>query len=255
MYTRTNHRWTKQSTLGARLINFPQNWSEQRTHGASNFLCVRAKSLQISVRGEQYANCSQMAQCRFTLPSTHTRIGFANHSACSCVRGFTQDLTIKYLGNIFHWRYGCTTNWWTQRVFVYAFLNIAGKFRREPCILSVSGTLYITMSKVENYELYRIMLSLDHFQHHILIKFFQKWEKLGKETFYALCVVYGDNVMLKSLFFAWYKYSNNGREEYADAPWSDRPASICNAISIVKVKVALHDDHRQSLRDITEALV
>ncbi len=48
-------------------------------HGdASSSLCVRAKNQQISVCGEWYANHLRMAQHRFAVPFTHTRIWFAN---------------------------------------------------------------------------------------------------------------------------------------------------------------------------------
>ncbi len=47
--------------------------------GASNSLCVRTKKQQILIRGEWYANCSQMAKHRFAVPSTNTCIWFANH--------------------------------------------------------------------------------------------------------------------------------------------------------------------------------
>ncbi len=57
--------------------------------GASSSLCVCAKNRPISVCGEQYSNRSQTAQCRFAVPSTHMRIWFANHSAHSCIRGYT----------------------------------------------------------------------------------------------------------------------------------------------------------------------
>ncbi len=52
----------------------------QRTPGASNSLYVRAKTQQISVHSEWYAHRLQTPQHRFTVPSTHTRIWFANHS-------------------------------------------------------------------------------------------------------------------------------------------------------------------------------
>ncbi len=60
----------------------------ERRPGASSSLCVRANNRQISVRGKRYANCLRMAQHSFTVPSTHTRIWFANHSAGLCIRGF-----------------------------------------------------------------------------------------------------------------------------------------------------------------------
>ncbi len=84
LYTQTNYRQTKQFVLGAQLIKFPQIWDEQRTPGASNSLCVRAKNQQISVSGEWYANCSWTAQCRFAVPSTHMRIWFANRLRAVC---------------------------------------------------------------------------------------------------------------------------------------------------------------------------
>ncbi len=52
--------------------------------GAPNSLCVCTKHQQISVRNERYVNCLQMSQCKFTVPSTHTRIWFANHSRVVC---------------------------------------------------------------------------------------------------------------------------------------------------------------------------
>ncbi len=90
---------------------------------------------------------------------------------------------------------------WTSKhaeIFVYFFLYNAVEFCGESCILSVSSTLGITTSKVESYKLYFTMSSLDNFQQHIVIKFFQKWGKLQKETIDALCVVYGDTIVIKS---------------------------------------------------------
>ncbi len=46
--------------------------------GASSSICVHAKNWQILVCGEWYANHSQTAQHRFTVPSTHMSIWFAN---------------------------------------------------------------------------------------------------------------------------------------------------------------------------------
>ncbi len=60
----------------------------ERTPGASSSLCVCAKNRHILVHGEWYVNRSRMGQHRFAIPSTHTRIWFANHSAHSCIRGF-----------------------------------------------------------------------------------------------------------------------------------------------------------------------
>ncbi len=77
-----------------RLINFPQTWGEQRTPSASSSLCVSTKNQQILIFGEWYANCSQMAQCRFAVPSIHTCIWFANHSAHSCIRGFRKKILL-----------------------------------------------------------------------------------------------------------------------------------------------------------------
>ncbi len=50
----------------------------ERTHGASGSLCVCTKNQKILVRGEWYANCLQMVQRRFAVPSTHTCIWFAS---------------------------------------------------------------------------------------------------------------------------------------------------------------------------------
>ncbi len=78
LYTRAHHLCAAPFACGARLINFPQTWGEQRTPSAwkghptpSSFLCVRAKNWQISVCGEWYANHSQMARRKFCRP-VHT---------------------------------------------------------------------------------------------------------------------------------------------------------------------------------------
>ncbi len=74
-------------------------------------------------------------------------------------------------------------------IFVYTFLNNAVKFRGEPCTLSVSSKLCITMPKVENYKLYFRILSTDYFQQHVVTKFFQKWGKWRKDWMHsALCI-------------------------------------------------------------------
>ncbi len=70
------------------VINFhePEASEGHLMHGgASSSLRVRAKKQKILVRSEQYANRSQMVQHRITVPSTHTCIWFANHSAHSCI--------------------------------------------------------------------------------------------------------------------------------------------------------------------------
>ncbi len=54
------------------------------TPNASSSLYVRVKNRQILVHGEQYAKRPRMAQCRFAVPSTHTRIWFGNRSRVVC---------------------------------------------------------------------------------------------------------------------------------------------------------------------------
>ncbi len=91
---------------GARLINFPQIWGEQRTPGTwkghlvhpVSSLCVCAKNQQISVHGEWYANHSRIAQRRFAVSSTHMRIWFfAKHLVGSCIRGL-RDVDVDSWG-------------------------------------------------------------------------------------------------------------------------------------------------------------
>ncbi len=42
------------------------------------------------------------------------------------------------------------------------------------------------------------------------------------------------------------------RQECADVPYSSRPVSMCNTTFIEKVELALHNDRRQSLRDVAD---
>ncbi len=58
--------------------------------------------------------------------------------------------------------------------------------------------------------------------------------------------------MPKSSFYKKYKGSADGEEECANAPRSGNPVSMHNMTSIEQVKLALCDNHRQSLRDITD---
>ncbi len=62
----------------------------ERTPGTSSSLCVHAKNRKILVRCERYANRLQTAQRRFAVPSTHSRIWFANRSVCSCTPLFSR---------------------------------------------------------------------------------------------------------------------------------------------------------------------
>ncbi len=96
------------------------------------------------------------------------------------------------------------------------------------------------------------MCSLDYFQQSIVIKFFQKWKKSWKQTLDALCVVYGDNGMIKSLFYEWYKQFVDGRDDCANVPCSGWPVSMCNVNSIEKVKLARCKDRRQSLKNFAD---
>ncbi len=164
---------------------------------------------------------------------------------------YVQVLIILYLENIFHWICGYTASWQICRDFCLHFLNNVVKFHGELRILSVSSTLRITMSKVENYEPYFTISNPDYFQQYIVIKFFQKWVEMWKETLDALCVVNVDDVMQKSLFYKWYKQFADGRKACADAPRSSRPVSMRNTTSIEKVKLVLHNDHYSDISLIT----
>ncbi len=62
-------------------------------HPAHPVLFVFAKTRQILVHGEWYANHSRMAQRRFAVSSTHMCIWFANHSVRSYIRGLRRDIT------------------------------------------------------------------------------------------------------------------------------------------------------------------
>ncbi len=64
----------KVNYFSANLRRAKDTWCMERTPGASSSLCVRAKNRQILVCGECYANRSRMAQRRFAVRSTNTRI-------------------------------------------------------------------------------------------------------------------------------------------------------------------------------------
>ncbi len=132
-------------------------------------------------------------------------------------------LTIKYQKIFFTGDVATPRAGEHTEIFVYTFLNNVVKFHSEPCILSVSNTSCITTFEDKTCKLYFTMSSLDYFQQHIVIKFFQK---LGKETLDALCIVYGDDVKPKSSFYKWYKQFADGREECADAPCTSRRATL-----------------------------
>ncbi len=53
-------------------------------HSVHVSLCICLKNQQISVCDKRYANRPQMAQRRFAVPSTHTRIWFANCLRAVC---------------------------------------------------------------------------------------------------------------------------------------------------------------------------
>ncbi len=111
--------------FGARLINFPQSWGEQRTPGTSSSLCVHAKkrtniglwrmvcepfangAAQVHSPVHTYAHLVHELLVANRLSQT-VRERFANHSACSCIRGFRIVYRLLRIG----WRYHletCTT--------------------------------------------------------------------------------------------------------------------------------------------------
>ncbi len=139
MYTRVCHLRTAPFACGVWLINFPQTWGQcmERTPSVSSFLCIRAKNRQISVRGEWYANCLRTAQCRFAVPSTHTRIRFANHSGAvrepfgmlMYTRLYIRCMLCVFACSTYH----ATTNQWETTHRMYNS-NILGK-RNVSCII------------------------------------------------------------------------------------------------------------------------
>ncbi len=92
------------SVFAARLINFPRTWGEQRTPGAwkghpahpvffvftqkTDKFQYAANGMQ-TIRGWRSIGSQSRPHIRsFGLRTIHKR--FANHSACSCIQGFTQ---------------------------------------------------------------------------------------------------------------------------------------------------------------------
>ncbi len=92
----------------------------ERTPGASSSLCVHTKNQQILVCGEQYVNCSQMAQRRFAVLSTHTHLWFANHLVCSCIRDLTFQKYHKcgYMTNITQLRWLAVKHHYSHNIAV-----------------------------------------------------------------------------------------------------------------------------------------
>ncbi len=74
------HSWHMVNSFSVNLRWAKATRCMERTPGASSSLCICEKNRQILVHGKQYANCSQMALHRFAVPSTYTRIWFANRS-------------------------------------------------------------------------------------------------------------------------------------------------------------------------------
>ncbi len=81
-----------QCVFGAPLINFPQTWGEQKMPGAWKGRPAHPVLFVFAQKTNKFqfaANGMRTVQRRFAVWSTHTRIWFANHSACSCIRGST----------------------------------------------------------------------------------------------------------------------------------------------------------------------
>ncbi len=83
-----------------RLINFPQTWGEQRTPGAWKEHPAHSVLFVFTQKTNKYR--LRTVQRRFAVPSTHTRIWFANHSTRSCIRGFTNGSILS--SNHLEWR-------------------------------------------------------------------------------------------------------------------------------------------------------
>ncbi len=89
------HIWGMVNKFSANLRRAKDTRCMKRTPGAYSSLCVWEKNQQILVRGEQYANHSQMVQHRFAVPSTHTHIWFTNHSTCLCIQSVPLNMQPK----------------------------------------------------------------------------------------------------------------------------------------------------------------
>ncbi len=103
--TRANHRRTKQFALGARLINFPQTWGEQRTPGTCNghpahpILFVFAQKtdkfrfVAAGIRTICGWRSAGLQSCPYAFGLRTIREQFANHLACSCIWGYKAGST------------------------------------------------------------------------------------------------------------------------------------------------------------------
>ena len=95
------------------------------------------------------------------------------------------------------------------------------------------------------------MLSV-HKEQRVNVKFLFKLGKSATETYLMLQLVYGDECLLCTQVFEWFKRFKNGREEIDDHPRPGRPCSSKTGANIEKVDKIIRENHRLSIRVVSE---
>jgi len=86
----------------------------------------------------------------------------------------------------------------------------------------------------------------------VCIKFCHKLGKSASETLEMLQQAYGDDAMGRSATFEWYSRFKNGRMSIEDDERSGRPCSSNTAENVERVRVAVHEDRRRTINDISD---
>jgi transposase len=86
------------------------------------------------------------------------------------------------------------------------------------------------------------------------IKFCVKLGKTPTETYKILRTVYGDEVLIRSSVFEWFKRFRDGCEDLQDDPRSGRPSTSRNADTIKNVPEMVTRDRRLTLRIMSDEL-
>jgi len=88
----------------------------------------------------------------------------------------------------------------------------------------------------------------------IVIKFLTKLGKNGPQIFQDLSTVYGENALKQLTVFKWVKRFYEGWESVKDDKRSRRPSTSKTDENIARVKNAVFQDKRKTIRMIAEEL-
>jgi len=86
------------------------------------------------------------------------------------------------------------------------------------------------------------------------LKFLVKLGKTPSEALELLQQVYGDETMSRSHVFEWHKRFKEGRQDVEDDPRSGRPSTSRTDANVERVRQAVRDDRRMTVRLIASEL-